>query len=94
MARSYYTDGTSALDMRTQVSGSNVVAFERRAAIEESNCFLDAVCNRIFRGEPCAHDLYSFESEAQSASEKLKALLAVAVPAIVMFAAIVVPALF
>lgn len=93
MARSYYTDGTSALDMRQHASASNVVSFERRSSTTGVSRY-ESICQRVFRGEPCAHEFYSFEGVSDSRTDKVKSLLAVAVPALAMFLAIVAPALF
>lgn len=94
MVRSYYTDGTSALDFcpRGASCKSNVVSFERRAnAVSPSR--YEAICQRVFCGEPCAHEFYSFEGVSDSKTDKVKSLLAVGIPALAMFLAIVVPAL-
>lgn len=93
MARSYYTDGTSALNMSARALSSNVISFERHVPdAKPSRC--ESICQHVFRGEPCAHELYSFKNAPESSSDKVKSLIAVVVPALAMFLAIVGPALF
>lgn len=93
MARSYYTDGTSALDVCNRVSGSNLVFFEHRAPANDI-ANRRSICERVFRGTPCAHELYSFEGASGSFSDKVRSVLALAVPAVAMLLVIVAPVLF
>lgn len=92
MARIYSVDGTAALKPQIDcgINDNKVVCLNRTKRVQDSSrcALLTSLLD-----DPCAYEPYDLESVSpKTAKDKILCVLAVAVPVVAMFIAILAPA--